>query len=208
MIRGMDSRKYFIIGTAIAAIATGSWLSWQVMQTPQALLTATVLPAPAELAEFSLSDQHSTEFSRDSFKGHWNLVFFGFTHCPDICPLTLQVLAEAQRKMQANGRHQLPRIVLVSVDPERDSPEVLGRYVSHFGDGTVGLTGDLTELRRLTTKLGIYFEKFGIDGDNYSVDHSAVIIVIDPDGKFAALFGAPHDAESIAHDTSLLMSKF
>lgn len=204
----MDSRKYFIIGTAVAAIATGSWLSWHIMKTPQVLLAATVLPAPVELAEFSLSDQHGTEFSRDSFKGHWNLVFFGFTHCPDICPLTLQVLADAQRKMQANDKHQLPRIVLVSVDPERDSPEVLGRYVGHFGDSTVGLTGNLAELRRLTTKLGIYFEKSGIDGDNYSVDHSAVIIVVDPDGKFAALFSAPHDAENIAHDTSLLMSRF
>ena len=207
-MRRMDSRKYFIAATAIAAIATGGWLSWQLMQTPQALLAATLLPAPAELAEFSLTDQHGTEFTRDSFKGHWNLVFFGFTHCPDICPLTLQVLADARRQMQEKGLHVLPRIVLVSVDPERDSPEVLGRYISHFGDGTVGLTGEMEQLRSLTTKLGIYFQKSGIDGDNYAVDHSAVIIVINPDGKFTALFSAPHEAGNIAHDASLLMSRF
>ena len=203
----MDSRKYFIIVTAIAAIATGSWLSWQVLQTPQKLQTATLLPAPAELAEFSLIDQHGNVFSRDSFKGEWNLLFFGFTHCPDICPLTLQVLAEARQKMQADGLDRLPRIVLISVDPERDSPEAMGHYVSHFGDGTFGVTGDLTELRKLTSKLGIYFEKSGIDGDNCSVDHSAVVIVIDPDGRFAALFGAPHHAENFAHDLPILMSR-
>lgn len=203
----MDSRKYFIIGTAIAAIVTGTWLSWHLMQTPRVLLTATLLPAPVELAEFSLSDQHGSAFSRENFKGHWNLVFFGFTHCPDVCPLTLQVLADARRQMQAQGLDPLPRIVLVSVDPERDSPAVLARYVGHFGDGIVGLGGELAELRKLTTKLGIYFEKSGIDGDNYSVDHSSVIIVIDPDGKFAALFSAPHQAENIAYDASLLMSR-
>jgi protein SCO1/2 len=203
----MDSRKYFILATAIAAIATGSWLSWQVLQQPELPRTATLLPAPAELADFTLSDQHGNTFSRNSFKGRWSLVFFGFTHCPDICPLTLQVLAEARRDLQASGVEALPDIVLVSVDPERDSPEVMGRYVSHFGDGVTGVSGDLAELRKLTTKLGIYFEKSNLDDDNYSVDQSAVVIVVNPDGNFVALFSAPHRAANFVHDVPILMAR-
>jgi protein SCO1/2 len=202
----MDSRKYFIIGVALTAIAAGSWMSWRVLTPPPTLKTATVLPAALELASFTLLDQHGSEFTGESFAGHWNLVFFGFTNCPDICPLTLQVLSDARQLLEEAGSDELPRIVLVSVDPERDTPQVLGRYVGHFGDGAIGITGNLDELHKLTKGLGIYFEKSEIDGDNYSVDHSAVVIVVDPDGKFRALFSAPHHAENFAHDLPLIMS--
>jgi protein SCO1/2 len=105
----MDSRKYFILTTAIVAIATGSWLSWQVLQTPEFPRTATLLPAPAELAEFTLRDQRGNAFSRESFKGQWSLVFFGFTHCPDICPLTLQVLGSIVPELIELGAEIYPR---------------------------------------------------------------------------------------------------
>lgn len=203
----MDSRKYLLAATAIAAITTGGWVSWHFLQPPPLPQTATVLPAPLELAAFSLVDQYGNAFTRDSFKGDWNLVFFGFTHCPDVCPLTLQVLADARRLMQAAGLEKLPRIVLISVDPERDTPAVIGQYVAHFGDATLGISGDLLELRKLTTGLGIYFEKSNLDGDNYSVDHSAVVIVINPDGRFHALFSAPHRAENFAHDLPIMMQR-
>lgn len=203
----MDSRKYFIVSVALVAIVTGSWLSWRLMVPPPRPQTATMLPAPADLAAFSLLDQNGNTFSRDDFGGEWNLVFFGFTHCPDVCPLTLQVLANARQQMRAAGQDVLPRIVLVSVDPERDSPDVIGQYVAHFADGSIGVTGDLAELRKLTDGLGIYFEKSNIDGDNYSVDHSAVVIVVDPDVKYRALFGAPHLAENFAHDLPIIMSE-
>ncbi|MGI9201023.1 MAG: SCO family protein [Woeseiaceae bacterium] len=201
----MDSRKYFIIAVAIIAIVTGTWLSVQVLSPPPALQTATRLPAATELAEFSLLDQNSESFTHSDFEGRWNLLFFGFTHCPDICPMTLQVLANAQQLLADDGHDELPRIVLVSVDPERDTPDILGQYVAHFGDDSVGITGELTEVKKLTDGLGIFFEKSG-EQDNYSVDHSAVVIVINPDGKFHALFGAPHKAENFAHDIPILMS--
>ncbi len=202
----MDSRKYFIAGVAIIAIVTGTWMSWRVMVPPPSPQTATLLPAPAALAEFSLLDQDGELFSRDSFKGSWNLVFFGFTNCPDVCPLTLQVLASARNQMLKDGLETPPRIVLVSVDPERDTPAIIGQYVAHFGDGILGVTGDLEEIRKLTDGLGIYFGKSGIDGDNYSVDHSAVVIVVNPEGQFHALFGAPHAAENFAHDMPIIMT--
>ena len=201
----MDSRKYFIIAVAVIAIVTGTWLSVQVLSPPPSLQTATRLPAATELAEFTLLDQNNESFTRSDFEGRWNLLFFGFTHCPDICPMTLQVLANAQQLLADDGHAELPRIVLVSVDPERDTPDILGQYVSHFGEDTIGITGELIEVKKLTDGLGVFFEKSG-DENNYSVDHSAVVIVINPDGKFHALFGAPHKAENFAHDIPILMS--
>jgi protein SCO1/2 len=206
----MDSRKYFIVSVAIIAILAGTWLTSRVLSPPPLPQTATLLPAAMELAEFSLLDQDSAPFTRSSFEDRWNLVFFGFTHCPDVCPLTLQVLATARQQMVDEGRDELPRIVLVSVDPERDTPDVIGQYVAHFGDDTIGVTGELSELRKLTDGLGIFFEKSGLGGDieggSYSVDHSAVVIVVDPDGRFHSLFGAPHKAENFAHDLPIIMS--
>jgi len=202
----MDSRKFFIAAVAIIAIVTGIWLTSHVLSPPPLPQTATVLPAATELAEFSLLDQEGTRFTRRSFDGRWNLVFFGFTHCPDICPLTLQVLAKARQQMIDEGQQELPRIVLVSVDPERDTPELIGRYIAYFGDDTIGVTGELSELRKLTDGLGIFFEKSGVDGDSYSVNHSSVVIVVDPDGRFHSLFGAPHKAENFARDLAIIMS--
>jgi protein SCO1/2 len=202
----MDSRKYFIAAVAIIAIVTGILTMLRLLSSPPLPQTATMLPAATELAEFSLLDQDGAAFTRSSFEGRWNLVFFGFTHCPDVCPLTLQVLAKARAQMLAAGQDELPRIVLVSVDPERDTPAVIGQYVSHFGPDTIGVSGNLSELRKLTDGLGIYFEKSGVDDDNYSVDHSAVVIVVDPDGRFHSLFGAPHQAGNFAHDLPIIMS--
>jgi protein SCO1/2 len=206
----MDSRKYFIVTVAISAMVTGVWMSYHILMPPPVTQTATLLPAATELAEFSLLDQDGNAFTPASFEGHWNLVFFGFTHCPDVCPLTLQVLANARQQMTNKGVDELPRIVLVSVDPERDTPEIIGQYVSHFGADAVGVTGDLTEIHKLTDGIGIFFEKSAvageIDSDNYSVDHSAVVLIVNPDGKFHGLFGAPHIADNFAHDMPIIMS--
>ena len=202
----MNSRKLVIAGAAVAAILAGAWLSWQVAAPAQKPRTATVLPTPRTLPEFSLLDQDNKPFSGASFGGHWNLVFFGFTHCPDICPLTLQLLADARRLMLDAGQQLLPRIVLVSVDPERDTPEVISQYVNYFGDGIVGVTGDLAEVRKLTDGLGVFFEKSSLDDGDYSVNHSAVIIVVDPQSNFHALFSAPHEAANFAHDLPIIMA--
>jgi protein SCO1/2 len=99
----------------------------------------------------------------------------------------------------------LPRIVLVSVDPERDTPAILAEYVGYFGEDNLGLTGSLEEIRKLTDGLGIYFEKQAANGENYVVDHSAAVLVIDPDGGFHSLFSGPHVVDNYVHDLPLLM---
>jgi protein SCO1/2 len=199
------SLKNFIVAIVLAvALSAGIFVATR-LQTPAALNTAFVLPGPAPLPEFSLVDQAGNTITGDSFRGQWDLLFFGFTHCPDICPATLQVLATARSQLAAAGQAPLPRIVLVSVDPERDTPELMGKYVDYFGDGNLGITGSIDELRKLTSGLGIYFEKQPGQGDDYAVDHSAAVLLINPDGEFHALFSSPHTIENYVHDVPLIM---
>lgn len=201
----MRVKNLFVALVLGSALAAGVFVATR-LQTAASLNTAFLLPTPNSLPEFSLLDQAGNVVTRDTFKNHWNLVFFGFTHCPDICPTTLQVLATARTELMAAGQQPIPRIVLVSVDPERDSPDVIGRYVDHFGAGNLGVTGQLDELRKLTSGLGIYFEKQAGDEDNYAVDHSAAVLLINPDGEFHALFSGPHEVQNYVHDIPLLMA--
>jgi protein SCO1/2 len=190
-----------ILGTALAA---GIFVATR-MNKPVELDTAFVMPLTTALPDFSLLDQSGAPVNADSFRGQWDLVFFGFTNCPDICPTTLQVLASAKRELTDAGVRTLPRIVLVSVDPERDTPEVMGQYVDYFGEDNLGITGELEEINKLTAGLGIYFEKVATEDGNYSVDHSAAVLVINPDGEFSALFSAPHVVASYVHDLPIVM---
>lgn len=173
---------------------------------PAEPLRATVFPSPIPLPEFALSDADGRPFTRRSFEDRWSLVFFGFTNCPDICPATMTVLGQAKREMQARGQDPLPRLVLVSVDPERDTPEAMGRYVAYFGDDNLGLTGELAEIRKLTDALGVFFQKASADGEVYGVDHSTVVLVIDFEGRLKALFSAPHEVANLVHDLPLIMA--
>jgi len=201
----MTPRNLFITGVAVIAIITGAWMSWKIAVPPPEPAVAKILPVAIELPEFALLDHTGQPVGRDVFAGQWDLVFFGFTHCPDVCPLTLQVLASAKQQLADAGARNLPRIVLVSVDPERDTPERIAQYVGYFGDGNLGITGALDEIRKLASGIGIYFEKSAGDGDDYSVDHSAAVLVIDPDGRFSALFGSPHKVEDFVHDLPIVM---
>lgn len=192
----------FVSGLAIAA---GIWVAMNApTRSPADVETATVLPVKSAIPAFVLQTHDGSEADETVFEGQWDLVFFGFTHCPDICPLTLKVLQNARAELAANGFEPLPRIVLVSVDPERDTPARLAAYIRAFGDDNLGLTGNLDELRKLTGGIGIFFEKRG-DGDQYGVDHSSVVVVIDPQGRFHALFSSPHRVENFVHDWPLLV---
>lgn len=203
----MGPRNIFIAVVLTVALVAGLFVSNR-LNTPAELQTALVLPASNALPEFELRDPLGNAVTRETFVDQWSLLFFGFTHCPDICPLTLQTLATAQSELDAAGQQPLPRIVLVSVDPERDTPQLVGQYVAHFGAGNLGVTGSLEELRKLTSALGIYFEKQPGDADNYAVDHSAAVLLINPNGEFHALFSGPHVAASYVHDLPIIMEAF
>jgi protein SCO1/2 len=168
--------------------------------------SATILPSPMSLPDFAMLDQDARPFTRESLEGAWTLLFFGFTNCPDVCPATMQRLAAARDRMAAGGQRELPGILLISVDPERDSPDVLKTYVANFGDDIFGLTGDKSELQKLTKPLGIFHAKSSAHHGGYNVDHSSAVLVINPNAQFHALFSAPYTIDDLVHDLPLIMA--
>ncbi len=199
--------KTFIIAIVSAiALAVGIFVATK-LSNPEQPTTAFIIPTPIQLPDFSLLDQNGSPVNAETFQGQWDIVFFGFTNCPDICPTTLQTLAAAKRELAAADAEPLPRIVLVSVDPERDTPSQMSQYVDYFGEGNLGVTGELAEIKKLTKTLGIYFEKQVADGENYGVDHSAAVLVFNPAGEFHALFSGPHIVANYVHDLPLIMTQ-
>ena len=198
-------RLVLVFGLVIIAFVGGTVFMTLAFQGPRDQpLHAMILPQSRALPQFSMRDQNGAEFNAESLRDQWSLLFFGFTHCPDICPATLQQLAIARGRVLDQGERSFPSIVLISVDPERDTPEVLAEYIGHFGDGMTGVTGSIDELRKLTSALGIFFEKSAGENGNYSVDHSAVVIVINKNAEFHALFSAPHTIDHFVGDMPLI----
>ncbi len=155
---------------------------------------------PRLVADFSMTDHLGNAANLKLLKGHWSLLFFGFTTCPDICPTTLSVLADAVKKMP-----DPPMIIMVSVDPERDTPEVLAQYVPAFDPTFVGISGSFNETVKLAEQLNVAFGKVpGYEPGSYLVDHSASLVLINPDGKYAGFIKAPHNAQNIQRIVSSL----
>jgi len=186
---------------AFSGVAVVLFLAFQVNRAQAEF--ATILPAPTALPDFAMVDHTGQPFGKDQLRGNWSIVFFGFTHCPDICPATLQQLAIARsRVIEAGGA--FPRIILISVDPERDTPAAMAAYVSNFGDDVIGVSGNPDELVKLTKTMGIFFAKSGDLDGNYSVDHSAAVLVINENAEWHSLFSAPHNIDSFVHDVPIL----
>lgn len=156
---------------------------------------AHVLPVPAEIPEFDLVDQHGETFDRSSLEGHWSLLFFGYTYCPDVCPMTLQSLARVRELMDREGGAGADtRMVFVSVDPARDSVARLAEYVAFFFPELVGATGDAREIDRLTGAVGAFHrEAEGERPDEYLVDHSSSLYLVDPQARLHAVLHEPRD---------------
>lgn len=143
--------------------------------------------------DFSLVDFHKKAFTADNLKGKWSLVFFGFTYCPDVCPTTMALLNRFYAQQLEGEFGADLQIVMVSVDPGRDTPEKLLSYVSFFNKDFVGVTGEFLELHRFATQLNIPFTKVPGGGDNYQVEHSGNIVIINPQGHYVGFFRAPHE---------------
>jgi protein SCO1/2 len=170
---------------------------------PPTLQQGTLLPQAKLISDFSLIDHNGTRFGLDRFKNHWTFTFFGYTHCPDVCPTSMAMLAQVQNRLEEAGTAELPRVVFFSVDPQRDTPATLATYVPYFHSDFLGVTGDPDEIFQLSRQLGILYGKTETENEdslNYLVDHSASIILFDPEGGFRALFGPPHDPAKIAAD--------
>ena len=151
-------------------------------------------PEYRPLSAFVLRDNEGVTVDETIFEGRWTLVFFGCTYCPEICPTTMGVLARATSKMS-----DPPAVILVSVDPERDSASSMDAYVRSFSPTFRGLTGEFDQIVLLASQLNVAFGKVpGPDPDGYLVDHSASIAVINPKGKYVGFIKSPHGALNIA----------
>ncbi len=181
----------------MAAVAVGAGFAlYERSAEPLALSAGTALPEPRALPAFALVDQAGRSFGPERFEGRWSLLFTGFTHCPDVCPTTLAQMAELRRFV---GRDDL-QFVFVSVDPERDTPVVVARYLAHFDPALVGATGARAEMERLTAGLGLaQVRNPGTDGE-YTVDHSTAFVLIDPEARLAGYFSAPHERDALVAD--------
>ncbi len=203
--------RNLVIAVLVVGLLAGALFAIGVRQTPPPPpaepRAATVLPEPTPLPDFELLDHTGQTQTRSMFTGQWQLVFFGFTQCPDICPTTLATLTRATTALADQGVARVPQVVLVSVDPDRDTPERLAEYIAHFGDGHVALTGDVDALRELTEPLYIYFRKVPLGDDNYTVDHSSVVLLINPDGEFHALFSGPLASDDLVNDLPIILGE-
>jgi protein SCO1/2 len=199
--------RLIVLTLLVGVVSAAAGISlWKVLQGPPQPSNATllVLPEPRVIADFALVDDQGEPFTLDNLRGRWSLLFFGFTNCPDVCPGTLNDLKLVHEKLsQLNGDaapgHQ---IVFVSVDPERDTPEKLHRYLNYFHPDFIGVTGPLQQLSPLTMQFGIAFhiQEHQAGSTSYNVDHSVSIMLTDPQGRLQGVFPTPHDAGRIASE--------
>lgn len=205
----MTMNKSSIAIVALLALAVGFLGSWYLhINQPIRLETGTWFAEQARaLPEFKLVDHHNQALTRTRLRGKWNLMFFGYTHCPDICPTSLQTLADMLEAIDDADVRDAIEVYFVSVDPDRDTPELLSSYVTYFNPEFTAATAAMADIRILTSSLGIHHEihKQADDDLNYGVDHSGAIILINPAAEFAGLFSPPHNAQAMARDMSLII---
>ena len=168
------------LGGAAALIVTSS------AQGPKVETTGTALIG----GPFTLVDQNGKTVTDRDFRGKYMLIFFGFTHCPDICPAELQVMSAALDALGSKADEVVP--VFVTLDPERDTPEAVGTYVKIFGKNFVGLTGSPTAIANAAKAYRVTYSKFEYKDKNgnyrYSIDHSALVYLMDKDGQYLTHF--------------------
>ena len=201
------SLKFCIMITSVALAATlaGVWLAdiyrehdSRAMLLPNQVIT--LFPESRQLTAFALTDHKNRVFNLASLKGKWSFLFFGFTHCPDVCPTTLAVLARARENIARNavGAKDI-QFVFVSVDPNRDTAAKLRQYVDYFDTAFLGVTGDDAQIANLAGQLGAAYQVAITPGiENYPVYHATAVFLLDPRARYHALFTPPLDAEAIS----------
>jgi protein SCO1/2 len=206
-----ERRSGPIIGGALLGLALllAAWFlrTPPPLPEPPRLQSATLLPELRPLPPFALKDDQGLAFDNERLLGHWTLLSFGYTHCPDVCPTTLATLAEMKRQL-APAAPALPlEIGFVSIDPERDDARMLADYVDYFDPAFVGILGGPSDLEALTRPLGILYRKVVTEGSalKYVMDHSASLVLLDPQGRYCALFSPPHEAGQMTRDLQTIL---
>lgn len=164
----------------------------------------TVLQSPAEAAGFELMSNTGQRVSLEEFRGKLVMLYFGYTFCPDVCPATLVEIAGAMDQLGEDAEQV--QVIMISVDPERDTPEALAEYVAHFDPSFLGVTGTPDEIAEIATLYGIFYEKHeGTAASGYLIDHTATTMVIDDEGKLKLILPFGTTAAEIAEDLAHLI---
>lgn len=194
------SLNVLLVVSLLLAAASG-WLLWRMAEStrpPAGQDIPSVVGGP-----FALVDQDGRARTDRDFRGRWVLLYFGYTYCPDVCPTTLAAMAEVIEKLGTDAARVTP--VFVTVDPARDRPAVLKSYLASIGPGFVGLTGTPSAVAGIARAYRVYYAKHPLPGGGYSVDHSSVIYLVDPAGKFVKFYDADSKADAIADDLKARM---
>jgi protein SCO1 len=199
-------RNLLIVATVVVAAAiASSWLLWVSTGSGSGSASAsdrvlTTFPNPKPLNEFTLKDDSNHLFDLAALRGKWSFLFFGFTFCPDICPTTMATLAQTSRRIrEMDADASDVQFVFVSVDPRRDTPGILQRYVRHFDAGFRGVSGSEAQLTNLSRQLGAAYKVEYIPGvENYPVYHTTAVFLIDPQMRYRGLIRPPFDPQAIA----------
>ena len=198
------------IAAALAiAVGIGAGLWRRGEQPPPLQIGGYVLQTPKSLGAFELVDDRGTKLTAHDFGGHWSFLYFGYTYCPDVCPLTLVELADIKKRLAERTPDASVSVYFVSVDAQRDSPERLHEYVTYFDPDFHGLTGDVAEITKLANAAGaVFFVPPGQDEKAYLVSHSSSIALLGPNGGLRAVFTAPHAAEQVAEDFTKIYARY
>ncbi|HEY4076907.1 MAG TPA: SCO family protein [Rhizomicrobium sp.] len=185
----------------LAAALAGGVLWYESEQVPR--LGQVVSAGKADVGgPFRLTDQTGKTLSDTDFRGRYMLIYFGYSFCPDVCPTTLSVIAQALDKLGSDGKRIVP--VFITIDPERDTPKVLADYMKAFGQNFVGLTGSAAEIKAVEKKYRVYAVKKPVDPNNpkrgYGMDHSSVLYLMGPDGKLVTFYDEAIPADELAKD--------
>lgn len=198
------NRKISAILLVALAAGAGLALSFRLFNKNPApaplpkLETVTVVDTPRTLQAFSLNGAKG-QITAETLKGHWTLIFIGFTHCPDVCPTTLTELAQTQKLLSNAGLKSPPKVLFLSVDPERDTPALLAEYAAFFSKDTLTVSAGEPALAGFTKDLGLVYMKVP-QGDSYTMDHSATLVLLNPDAQFAGIVRPPLKPAALARD--------
>lgn len=205
-IRGRIGATSLIVVAAIA-LALGLWAGsrWLAGSTTPDLKAAVMYPTGLNIPDFQLQRADGKSLTANDLRGQWTIAFFGFTHCPDVCPTTLASFKQVWARLAEQGKSDKVQFLFISVDPERDTPDQLARYVAFFNKDFVAATGTDEELTRLTRALGILYLRVPDQSGGYSIDHSASAMIIDPQGRRAGMFRPPFAPDAVSADLLTLI---
>jgi protein SCO1/2 len=183
---------------ALAAAAGGGWWATRIFTqrepAPTLLQGTAIVPARA-LGALDLVDQRGQRFANDRFHGRWSVIYFGFTTCPMICPAAMAELKDFARRVQKLPPAARPQVILITIDPTHDTPQVMGRYVEAFDPAFLGLTGSSAAIDSAAKEFSV--ARSTASGQ---IDHSTTLYVVDPRGSISAVFTPPHTAAALAED--------